>query len=165
MHEHFEEAVEWQQWAAKVDRLRPTHYKTEDLEQWADSLIAEGVALTEANLAARSAAMRGYVVAKLKRVEKGAVSRANDLLRSIARDGALPLDWMDFAALPIVIDGERIQLGHCAPNDFERWELTERRRAATDFNARNAACDGARLIHDWLLSAGVESLRDLGGEA
>lgn len=162
MHENYEEEVEWQEWSQKVDRTRPTHYKTEELTDWAEGLIEEGIHLAESSRRSHDEALRAFVVGKLRKVEKSAVSRANDLLRSIARDGSMPLDWMDFANLPIVIDGERIQLGYCAASDFRRWELHERRRAATDFNARNAACDGARLVHDWMQSAGVEQLRELG---
>lgn len=164
MHEGYEEEVEWQEWSAKVDRARPAIYKTEELTDWADSLITEGIELAESSRRSHDDAMRAYVLGKLRRVEKAAVSRANDLLRTIARDGSMPIDWMDFATLPIVIDGERIQLGHCAATDFRRWELHERRRAATDFNARNAACDGARLVFDWMQSAGVDRLLDLGGQ-
>ena len=90
--------------------------------------------------------------------EGQATTSANALLRKIARDGQLVLDWFEYADLPIAVSWEeirddrltvkeeRVALRAAGPDDFERWEVVERRRAGADFAARNAACDGAQLV-------------------
>lgn len=91
-------------------------------------------------------------------LEGQATGSANALLRKIARDGQLILDWFEYADQPIAVswdeerDGrqvvreERVALRAAEPEDFERWEVVERRRAGADFTSRNAACDGAQLV-------------------
>lgn len=162
MHEYdYETAVEWTEWEAKLDRARPVQYKAGDIS-WAEDLMDEAIDLIFGDSAQIRAAVAAAVTAKVRSVEKRATTRANVLLREIARTGEMPLDWMDYCDLPLSIDGERFKLGFCTPESFTAWELHERRQAAADFTARNEACDGAQLISGWMIAKGVLHFRDLG---
>lgn len=154
-----DEAAEWADWHRRLNLARPDHYKTGDYS-WAADLRDEAKNLAiETKL---EEVLDEWTLAKVRVAERRSTARANDLLRSIAVDGALPLDWMDFADYPIVIEGERHKLGSCSTTEFQMWELYERRRASQDFTARNAACDGAQLLVEWMQSQGADRLRDLG---
>lgn len=146
---------EWTDWERRVDAARPPQYKTEDLS-WAEPLVQEAAALIDPDEARYEMALRRF-----KSHERIATQRANKVLREIAETGALPLAWMDLARLPIVIDEERFQLATCTARDFEQWELNERRRSAEQFRSSNAACDGAKQIHQWMLAQGVMRFAEL----
>lgn len=153
-----DEAAEWAGWYSRLNKTRPDHYKTGDYS-WADDLRSEAKALAvETKL---EEVLDEWTLSKVRSHERRSTARANDLLRQIATDGVMPLEWMDFADYPIVIEGERHKLGSCTTDEFEQWELHERRRAAGDFAARNAACDGARLVVEWMHSRGAERFGDL----
>lgn len=146
----------WVNWEARLERARPARYASEDLS-WAAALIDDAIELMDADQALYELAVK-----RVRTVERTATAKANRLLREVASTGTLPLDWMDAAALPIVVEGERLQLGTCAADDLRRWELHERRRCADQFSASNASCDGAKLIAAWMTDQGVLRFRDLG---
>ncbi len=83
------------------------------------------------------------------------------MLRKIGQDKQWPLDWMDCGDMPISVGGERICLRAAGPVDWERWAIEERRDAASDFTARNQACDGAEWLAGAMRTDGVLLLGDV----
>lgn len=152
-------SAEWADLERRVHLARPDAYKTGDYD-WADGLLHEATVLLADDA---GQIIRDAAVAWLQRIERRSVKRANGLLRELAA-GVAPLDLFELWYLPIVIGGERHRLGSCTADDFKEWELAERRRAADDFSARNAACDGAHRIHDVMVASGAERFSDLSTE-
>lgn len=127
-----------------LDMHRPERYATGD-RLWRAPVYADieqRVTISEA----RRVAARQMVDQR----EGAATRQANDLLREIGRTQQWPLAWLDVARHPIAVDEQRIRLDVATAKDFREWELDERRRAANEFTARNAACDGARWVADQL---------------
>lgn len=166
MHDEYEfdVATELHDLENRLVGVRPDRYKTGDL-RWADDIISEARDLIVASPERLDRAAWNEATAWARSIERRHTSQANDLMRTIARTGAMPLDWMDYINHPIVIDQERFKLGSCRPASFKEWELHERRRAAHDAQARYDACDGAQIVHDWMIAGGIDRFRDLGGEA
>lgn len=146
----------------KLDDLRPDEYKSGNLD-WAQEVVDDLAQLYDENPTAQRRANLDHAEATVKSWDERATRRSNGLLREIKRTGQLPLDWMDYGSLPLSIDKVKHRLGSITANHLESWELAERRRASDDFAARNDACDGARILAEWLTVSGG-TFSDLDGD-
>lgn len=149
----FDRAAELTELQRKMDTLRPDRYKSGDLT-WAQEVIESLADHAEDDPELQRRTNLAYAEQVVKSWDRKATNSVNGLLREIKRTGALPLEWMDFRRLPLSIDKEKFRLGTVSPELLEQWELAERRRAASDFAARNDACDGARMLGDWITLSG-----------
>lgn len=141
-----------------LDQARPDRYDARD-KSWLDPIIAEVAHLIPTGEAKAIAAAD-----KVRWRETSATRTANAFLREIGSTGQMPLDWMDLGRRPVAWDEHRVCLVECSPADFRDWAVVERRRAANDFAARNAACEGAEWLADKLDADGRRRLGDLGDD-
>lgn len=139
----------------RMDELRPKEYKGGDIS-WAQEIVDSLAARHLEDVEAQIRTAIELAESKVKGWDSGATRRVNALLRDINVSGQLPLDWMEFRALPLSIDDTKYRLGSVTPELLERWELAERRRAAggsgTPCRPRH---DGARRLGRW--KHGVEA--------
>lgn len=137
-----------------IDRLlaerRPDRYEPEGGDGWLDSITAEvaaEISIDEARW------LLAHHEVKVREGEK--TKSANRLLREIGDTKQFPLDWLDSLHLPIAVGKERIALRAASPKDLRDFARDERRRAASDFTARNATCEGAEWLADQIESGSV----------
>lgn len=124
---------------------RPDRYEPEGGDEWLDSIIGEVAAEITVD-EARWLLARHEV--KTREGEK--TKSANRLLREIGETHQLPLDWLESLHLPIAVGKERVALRAASPRDLRDFAAEERRRAASDFTARNATCEGAEWLADFI---------------
>lgn len=140
---------------ARLDEARPNRYRPEQ-DEWLTAII-DDVAVTISIEEAQKRVARDLVV----RREAEATKRTNRVLRDIFKTGNLPLDWLDMQRCPLSINGERVALGACTPDDFREFANIERRRAAKEHATRNESCDGARFLADMIEKNGARRASDL----
>lgn len=129
---------------------RPDRYEPEGGDEWLDSITAEIAVEIDPDEAVWELARR-----EVKTREGEKTKSANRLLREIGETKQLPLDWLDQLHLPIAVGKERVALRAATPADLRLFANEERRRAASDFTARNATCEGAEWLADHLESGEV----------
>lgn len=141
---------------ALLDRCRPDRYDPAD-KTWQVPVI-ERVACEISMAEARQIAA-GKLVSV---AEATATKRTNRLLREIADCGSWPLDWFEAMAWPLALDeNERVSLRAAGSDDFTRFANRERRAASLDFTSRNATCEGALFIADYMAEHGIEVAADI----
>ena len=153
-----------------IDRLladrRPDRYEHGLSDGWLDDLADSEIApiLPEAQV-------RRFHARTLVRNREGSkTQRTNRLLRDIYESGQLPLDWLDTLDWPLAVGKERVALRAAGPDDFEQHAIEERRAAARDFSARNAAAEGSEWMaqqmraNGWQFGADIRPTESDGGE-
>lgn len=145
---------------AEVDRLlaarRPDRYELEGGDDWLDR-IADEIESMIPEAEARAIAARQMV-----RFREGQKTKAaNRVLREVFQSQQPPLDWLDTLNLPIAVGKERVALRAATSVDFRNFANDERRRAASDFAARNDTCEAAEWLADVMDAEGVTFCRDL----
>lgn len=143
-----------------VDQLlaerRPDRYQPGVDDEWLHPVFDEIAAiLPEPEVRALAAEQL------VRRAEGQKTKQTNALLREIAESGQLPLGWLELQNLPMVVGKERVALRAATAKDFRDFAADERRRAATDFTTRNAACDAALWIADQMDATGIARGADL----
>lgn len=137
-----------------LDHARPDTY-TSGEKGWMDEVIDQVSDKIDPALATKLAAKQ-----MVRRIEGDATKATNKFLRSLAESGELPLDWMDAESWPLAVNGDtRVALRAVTQADLAEFATVERRAASLDFTSRNAACEGALRLADWLGTDGV-GLRD-----
>ena len=115
------------------------------------------------------AVLRQRLALSMVRQREGVATKAtNSLLRKINAEGQLVLGWWDLADdpvsvisritrqdRPVRIHEERVALRAMTATDFLAFEQEERRRAASDFTARNGTGDGALWIAEQMTTSGA----------
>lgn len=129
---------------------RPDRYEPDGGDEWLDSIISEVAAEITVDEARWLLARH-----EVKQREGEKTKGANRLLREIGETKQLPLDWFENLHLPIAVGKERVALRAATPLDLRNFANEERRRAASDFTARNATCEGAEWLADHLESGEV----------
>ena len=138
--------------------------ETEEETSWLDEIADE-----VADLVPDEEVRKLYARKVVGQEEGRATRRANGLLRKIKQTGQLVLTWFDIKDDPVAvvtrtvepgkrdrIKEERVALRAMTPTDFRDFATEERRRAAGDFAARNATCEGAELVADWMTRGGFK---------
>lgn len=136
--------------------------ETEEETSWLDEIADE-----VADLVPEEEVRKLYARKVVGQEEGRATRRANGLLRKIKQTGQLVLTWFDVKDDPVAvvtrivepgkrdrIREERVALRAMTPRDLRDFATEERRRAAGDFAARNATCEGAEMVADWMTRGG-----------
>lgn len=145
---------------ALLDAARPDRYDPSD-KSWQAGVI-ERVAFEIPTAEARQFLAERLVSS----AEASATRRTNKLLREIGETGSWPLDWLETMAWPLALDdSQRVALRAAHPDDFATFASRERRDAARDFTSRNAACEGAEFVAEYMLANGFLVASDIRGEA
>lgn len=169
-------SVQLQRVNAQIDEMlrlhRPDRYTTNDEDDaaWLDEVAEDVEGLIP------EAEVRSRFARTLVRQREGQATRwANQELRkiwsSLDGDGQLPMEfWVKNVSAPIAIVQkvifpgkkpevlrQRVALRAATPEDLRMFAAEERRRAAQDFAAREAACSGAEWVADEMEQAGLSS--------
>lgn len=133
-----------------LDAHRPDRYDPAD-HDWRRpvvGLIAAEITVEEAKLVAAERLVSN--------AEATATKRTNRMLREIADSGNWPLDWLGAMDWPLAVDDNlRVALRAATVDDLKHFAERERRAAANDFAARNAACEGALAVAEAMGQQGV----------
>lgn len=151
---------------ALIDELlaehRPDRYEHGSGDEWLDQLAEDRIASQLPEHEVRKILARDLV----RRREGVKTQETNRVLRQIGETGQPPLDgWLETLNLPLAVGKERVAMRAATAEDLAHFATDERRRAASDFAARNATCEAAEWMASRMQAEGVDYARDLFGEA
>lgn len=135
---------------------RPDRYKAGSITWAAPVVELVAGSLNEATARRRSAEQI------VKGIEDASTRSTNKFMRKVLEAGALPLDWQMWADQPLSVGTDRVCIRSVTPDDLDESANIEERKADSDYEARIATVNGARLLRDLCRENQCHDITELG---